>query len=187
MITSFNKGSIPYAVTDISDSSLSLLADSGDDDRIAALMKDNGWKKTGDHDKYLYGMHPVFNYSKDALKAYIFFQLACRSTLNNAWVPLDRCINIGALERRIKDPEYGYMLSGEDMTCYLLAKAVYTDKRFSDTSISMIEKSMAGSDRDVLVPKLEKVFFRFTDKLLSMLESGQYDSITEALFSYAGY
>ncbi len=179
---------IPYAVLDEEDSTVRILISEDSRELFKKLAAKMGWKKIKDKsgDLYLYGMRHFLYYSCNGIMLIACCQLACRSTLNNGWVPLDRRINGQALENSRKKEKICY-LGAEDELCYLTAKCVYTKKKFNDNDIERIEACMSVVDREMLIPKLEGVFFRFTDRMLQMLDRKEYADIVASLLCFAEY
>lgn len=102
-------------------------------------------------------------------------------------MPLDRKINIDIL-KRVRNGNAGFPVPGyEDELCYLLAKCVYTQKSFSAGDIERIGECLAHADKEVLMPKLEGVFFRFSERVLEMAKKGEYEDIIPSLFKFADY
>ena len=181
---------IAYAVLDDEDRLLRILIHNSQKKQWMGAAKNKGLKQIKDKsgDVYLYGMDHFLYYDIDGERLIVCCQLACRSTLNGEWVPLDRKINNGALDKAIySEEDKAYAPGAEDFLCYLLAKCVYTEGGFSDSDKQRIEQCMSKTKKQVLMPKLEGVFFCFTEKLLQMLEAKDYDSIIEALYRYAEY
>lgn len=179
---------ITYAVLDEEESLIRILIPEDSRAFLKALASKSGWKQCRDRsgDLYLYGTKHFLYYSINEIRLIVCCQLACRSTLNNGWVPLDRKINGQALER-VRMEGNIYYLGVEDELCYLTAKCVYTDRTFDPRDIRRIEACMSVADRAALIPKLEGVFFRFTDRLLQLLAAGKYADIIASLWRFAAY
>ena len=167
-----------------------ILCDKSDRKTIAGFLKKQGFKGKRSafrNDKYLYGTDPFMKFEKAGQSVVLVCQIACRSTLHGEWVPLDRKINLDALQRIRRDQAGIPLLSYEDELCYLLAKGVYTEKAFSEDCRKRIGLCMKHVQRDVLLPKLEGVFFCFTEKMLVLLEQERYEDIIPALWRFAEY
>ena len=181
---------IPFARLDEEADTLRILiAPEKKNDFIAAAVKSH-WKRVKDRSKdlYLYGMEHFLYYRFDEITLIVCCQLACRSTLNGEWVPLDRKINISAIDRIVKSTsEDIYEPMPEDFLCYLLARCVYTNQEFTPYDISRIEACRKKCDETILAPKIDGVFFHFSDTMLQMIDHGEYDHIIDALWSYSDY
>lgn len=183
-----SENGISYALLDNEEKEVRIPISEESREAVKKLAGKAGWKKMKDRsgDLYLYGMKHFLYYLVENCRLIICCQLACRSTLNDGWVPLDRKINGQALsDIRIKD-QICY-LGAEDELCYLLAKCVYTVKFFKDADRKRLEEDMSTVDAAGLLPKLEGVFFRFTDKILELLHEKKYDDIITALWRFAEY
>lgn len=182
-----SRSNIPYAVMDEGIYTRILISEK-DLDTFNTLACRYGWKKIKDRtgDLYLYGMKHFLYYSAENLKLCVCCQLACRSTLNNGWVPLDRKINNQVLEHICTRNNICY-LGAEDELCYLTAKCVYTEKVFNKDDIKRIENCMAVISKTALLPKLESIFFKFTDKLFLLLTKREYTDIIASLWRFSSY
>ena len=166
-----------------------ILCEKQEREKLAALLKKEGWRENRAvfrQDKYLYGTEPFLAMEKGNARLVLLCQIACRSTLHGEWVPLDRQINLGALDRLRREDGLP-RLSCEDELCYLLAKCVYTEKAFAEPDVSRIAVCLKKADREILMPKLTGVFFRFTERLLQLAEEKKYEEIIPSLWRFAEY
>lgn len=188
IIRSMKANSIAFAVLDADNSSMIVLASPSSKDNIKSLLACQGWKKIKDNKKelYLYGMDRFLYYVQGNQKLTVCFQISCKSTLNGEWIPLDKKINDAALNRVKVEDEYVY-LSPEDDLCYVLAKCVYTEKTFAGADVERIERDFTRADINILLPKLEGVFFKFTRILIGMLNRKAFDRVIEELWCFADY
>ncbi|GEM_PF-6063712 len=187
--TEIQKKSLCFAVLEEREHFSRIFVSLRDKDKVSRIFEDNSWNKLKEtpRESYLYGMEHFCYYESHGEKITVVFQLACRSTLNSAWVPLDRKINLTAIERITLDSNGIPRLCAEDELCYFLAKCVYTDKTFDLQDIKRIESCFAKSDINQLMPKIESVFFRFSQKMLEMVQNKEYDHIINALWAFAEY
>lgn len=183
-----SQSGIAYAILDKEESCLRILIAEDCQNLFKTSASKAGWKAVKDKsgDLYLYGTKRFMYYSVYGITLIVCCQLACRSTLNDGWVPLDRKINGHALED-LRLEERIYFLGAENELCYLTAKCIYTEKNFCASDIKRIEACMSVIDRELLLPKLEGIFFRFTDGLLQLLEQRKYIDIIPALWRFAAY
>lgn len=188
LAVSLSQAEIPYAIIDQDETFISILIAEKSRESFKALAAESKWKKIKDKSKdlYLYGMKHFLNYSMNGIKLHVCCQLACRSTLNNGWIPLDRKINDHLFEH-IRSINSVCYLGVEDELCYLTAKCVYTEKEFHPADIERIKGCMIAADRTQLVPKLEGIFFHFTDILLQLLTEQRYSDIVASLWRFAAY
>ena len=186
----FSESNILFALLDDEEQTLRILASSEKKKDIAMAMQKKGIKKLKDKSKdlYLYGMDHFDYYEINGVKLTVCYQLACRSTLNGEWIPLDRKINNYVMDRIVETNEKGiFTPMPEDYLCYLLAKGVYTQKCFSDYDIKRIEEVREKVDNSILTPKIDGVFFRFSDTILKMTKDNAYEDIVDALMRYSDY
>ncbi len=181
---------LKVALLDIEENLLRILVDAEQKEQYVQLIRKLGWQQQKDTSKdlYLYGMDHFLYFTMENVKLVVCCQLACRSTLNGEWVPLDRKINNYALERVVTENAAVMPVpAAEDYLCYLLAKCVYTEEAFCKEDIARIENCMKQVKEPQLSDKLEGVFFYFTKNILEMINKNQYDEIVEALWCYSDY
>ncbi len=188
IVAVLEQAGIAYACLEQSEKDIQLLISESQRDFLKKTVLKSGWKKVKDKsgDLYLYGMKRFMYYSVGDIRVTVCCQLACRSSLNEGWVPLDAKINSQAL-LDTKEREGFSVLKPEDELCYLLAKCVYTVKEFKKDDIERIKKCFDLSDKEQLLPKLQSVFFRFTERLLQLMGENKYEKIISALWSFAEY
>ncbi len=175
-----------YCILDTSENEVSFLISKDADSIIKNAMK--GWRKIKEKDVYLYSLKPILHYRKKNYEVYFHFKLSCRSTLNGAWVPLERSINDTVLENAVIDVNTGLrVLAADDAVCYLLADCIYTKKFFPYEKRKTILQKLEKADKDILNEKLSKIFFKFSEKLLGMVEREEFDEIIPAYFAFARY
>ena len=184
------KENLKYAVLGNEQEETLILLSPDDEVNLLKISKQEKWINTDNKikQKCLYGMHEYLYFSFNNYRFAFCFQLGCKSTLNNAWVPLDRCINIGALDRVLrKDGKNYYQLSNEDYLCYLLAKSVYTDKEFKKETIALIDELVKDINIEAFMKKLSFVFFKFTDEMTRLVQAGKYTNIISDFWQFAEY
>lgn len=182
------KNDIEYAILDVSDSIINILCKAEKKKQVKQALGSDGWKRIKDtsNDVYLYGMDHFLYFENNGMKTVICFQIACRSTLNGEWVPLDRKINTYAMSLIESRDGLSY-LCPEDELCYLLAKCVFTKKKFSETDTTRIKNCFGRVSIEKLMPKLEGVFFRFSGKMMDMIRQGDFNNIISSLWQFAEY
>lgn len=70
---------------------------------------------------------------------------------------------------------------------YLLVRSVFDKKFFKSKYIREIEKRIQLLDDKDFVYMCEKVFFKFTDRLIEMVKSKQYDNIIIEYKTFTDY
>ncbi len=190
VLLDLNNRGCKYCVINVSDSVMELLVEDDFYFCIDDILNRKEWKHEKNNDQYLYGLQPREKYRKKNDCIVFNYKLACRSTLNDAWVPLDRCVNDRALQNGIYDEKRGLnVLAKDDEICYLLAFSVYTEKCFSENNKAILNDNIAtlGDKAKMLEYKLSKVFFRFSDKILELAMKNEYDDIIPSLYSFCEY
>lgn len=184
-----NENGIRFCILDEEDKLIRLLVDYNEREKCLTLLKKLGMKTVKDSSKdiYLYGMNR-FDYLQEKDKSVtVCYQVACRSTLNGEWVPIDRIVNLTALNDVRTESEGMKYLGYIDEVCYLLAKCVYTQKAFAKEDVDRITYSYGKADKVLLLQKLELVFFGFASNMMKMIEEQNFDDIIVKFMSYSDY
>lgn len=187
LFTSFDAHNIKYAILDNNKTELNIIIP--EKTQIGSIMKKNGFNRVNrnTNDLFLYGMIPFQYYTNGEINICVCNQVACRSTLNGEWVPLDRKINLNIFNFIRKTSDNLSILCSEDEFCYLLAKSVYTNGIFCEEDINRISVLLEEIDEKKLFPKLEGVFFKFTKQIFEMCKEHKFDEIVQAVWSFAEY
>ncbi len=154
-----------------------------------------GWKRGkhpwdfGSNFRFLYSMTPFRWYHKGSIFLDVAYQLACRSPNAGEWMPLDELIQIDVWSRRREEPKtpWKYRLALEVELVHLLTRCIFDKRTFNDAYIASIACLFPQANRKCLNDYLERVFFRFTPILITMLEENQYDRIRDAYHSFVDY
>lgn len=183
-----NQSGFSYAVLDDEKELKRLLIASGDKKAVAKWAAAQGWKPLKDRsgDQYLYGMDRFLYYQVEGCRVILCCQAGCRSTLNGEWIPLDRCINLTALQDAVQEGDCR-VLCPVDRVCYLLAKGVYTEQHFSEQDRARIFAALEQADPQRLLEKMRMVFFRFAEQMIAMARQGEFDRMRAALWGFADY
>lgn len=143
-------------------------------------------------DVFLYGVDRFVQYKNTSnVLIDLNFQLAVRSLDAGQWIPLDEAIQRSAWENmRFYRDETGLMywtLGFEDELVALIARSVFDKRRFEEGYVQRIGELFTLTDTTTVLEKLEKVFFKFTPFLWSLLETKQYDEIVKKHLEFRGY
>ena len=73
------------------------------------------------------------------------------------------------------------------MIIYLITRSVFEKNKFTEAYIREIDKRMRFLVSPDARRKLEKVFFKFTNTLLKMVNKGKYKEILTAYLMFTDY
>lgn len=142
---------------------------------------------------YLYGVDKfefIYN-SKTEVLFDLNFQIAVRSLDAGQWIPLDQEIQNSAWENRTfyKDENnFSYWkLSYEDEFICILARAIFDKESMDKGYRKRISQLFNIIEKDKVVNKLEKIFFKFTPYLIKYIENNQYDEIKKNYINFKEY
>lgn len=162
---------------------------------LRRFARDQKWRRLvhpfdiyASNTKFLYAMDPFHFYIKDEIKIDVCFQLACRSTNQGEWMPLDQEINRSVWESSYYCNENNwYMLGCEDEIIHLLTRCIFDKKTVTDGYKKRIFALFEASDHNLVLKKMAVVFFKFTESLYNSVLSGQIDSIHSDYIQFKAY
>jgi hypothetical protein len=172
------------------------LARKNDKKRWVNILYKIGFQKKILHplwnDIRLYGVDrfDMFSNKNNGISLDFHYQLVCRSTNNREWIPLDKDIQNSAWKNRqlIKQRKLQYYaLSNEDYFLHLITRCIFDKGFFSEEYIKEIKKYEPILHLTLLTSKFNKVFFKFTNTLLHMINIGEFNKIREAYISFSEY
>jgi hypothetical protein len=182
---------MPYVLLSYDENNMFVLSHSEQKYQFRQTIKRLGGKfikNSRKSEQFLYGMDVFDDFYYEGFIITITFQLACKSTMHGAWIPLDKTIGEYALENRVIDTKSGlYRLEDRRCLVYKLAKCVFTDKIFSQAAKREIQDYEALISDNQLVLFLEKVFFKFTPTLIKMLKNRDFDNIISSCYRFSDY
>ena len=121
----------------------------------------------------------------------IYKQLLVRSLTSGIWIPLDKIIQKSAFENRTKfeisSGEYAFILCNIDKIVYSISNSVFTTKVFSENDISFITRKLSQIDVEQLEYRLDKVFFKYTEKLMEQINNGSFNQILHDYIRFKEY
>lgn len=191
-----NGNELPDRLTEGKDIDLLVLPD--DIEKLRTALEGIGFhriaafKGTGNGYRFAYGLieNQIFrkNTPQGGLYVDADFALMCMSLQPKIWIPLDKAITRDAFANRVYNQELKcWELDEETRLIYLLARCVFDKHQFTDVYIREIEKRRALMNRRSVAEKLQKVFFRFTPRLISMLNAREYQNIFNAYITFQDY
>lgn len=188
IVDKFDANNIPYAFLKDGENSVNFLIEFSDVSKVSKMMKELGFqkRKSPSKDIYMYGMNKFVYYQKEDFQVIFRFQISCKSSLHGEWIPLDRVINVDALERRTKIGDI-YYLDTADYLCFLLADSVYTEGAFDDKRSSLISYLYEKVDKAIFTSKIEKVFFKFSEEIISLIEEHRLEKVISELYKFSDY
>lgn len=145
----------------------------------------NGWA-------FYYGLpeHQIWKLDCCPYDIYIdiSFKLCCMSLTQYAWVPLDSYIQRYMWENKVWDEKNNWWIMDiNSRYAYYFIRCVFDKKTFSDKYINEIEKSKYQIDTNIVSSLLEKAFFKFTGKLLELVEEKKYQEIITEYKKFKDY
>lgn len=112
------------------------------------------------------------------IHADISFKLSCLSLTQCAWVPLDSFIQKYMWDNKVwEEKNNWWIMDINSRFAYYFVRCIFDKKTFSDKYIYEIENSKSLIDINIVSSLLEKVFFKFTEKLLELVEEQKYQEI----------
>lgn len=175
---------------------IDILVNKEDENEFISFFHENDYM-TIDHpfkyDTFLYGVDRFeFKYNNNNKILFdLNFQIAFRSLDKGQWIPLDQIIQESAWKNkkfeRLND-NFGYWtLSYEDEFICLIARSIFDKKEFQSGYISKIDELLNVIDKEDVLQKLNRVFFKFTPYLVEYVEDKDYDNIIKNYLEFKEY
>ena len=116
------------------------------------------------------------------------FKLACKSITPNVWIPLDNIIQEDIWKKRCFDEKNGWwIMDDQTILIYLFVRSIFDKHEFKQGYVEGIEERKYLLNDENTQEKLRKVFFKYTDRLIQMIESKRYDEIIQDYKTYLNY
>ena len=153
--------------------------------RIPPLGRENGYRFAYQLPEYQFwqlgGIEQIFYI--DAC-----FKLMCKSLTPKYWVPLDESINRAIWENKCWDENLKcWAMDDKTLVVYLLARAVFDKKNFSDVYIQEIEQRKYLLEDKQVYDMLRTVFYKYTDTLINLLRKSEYTKIVNSYITFKEY
>ena len=132
--------------------------------------------------KFLYQMRPFELLKINDTYCEIFFQLPSMSLHPMTWMPLDKMI-----QSLVWNDNGSRTINPVCLYIYRLCWALFNDKGFSERTVDTLRKNKHVLKEKIFSECMSKVFFRFTDKMISLLESESFDEIIPAYRKFSDY
>ncbi len=171
---------------------IDLLIHEDDYSRFEEKMFELGCRKEEKADnRFLYGLKgDIMWYMPDYMETFrvhVFSKLSCKALLP-FWIPLDKKIQKRIWEEKIWDKENEWwIVDNETRFVYLLVRCIFDKKQFMDVYIEDIKKYKEIIDMDLTKELLSTVFFKYTNRLLFMIDNNKFEDIIEDYISYSEY
>lgn len=118
----------------------------------------------------------------------VFEKLSCLSLTPKMWIPLDDVINQSVWQNKVFDDKNDwFIMADEDILIYMIVRSIFDKQEFKDVYIHDIEVKKSYLDNENVKFKLEKVFFKYTDRLIYMLKQCRYDEIIKDYITFCDY
>ena len=175
---------------------IDILIKKEDESKFVEFFLENNYKTIKHplkYDVFLYGANR-FEFKYNINNNILFdlnFQVVVRSLDAGQWVPLDQIIQESAwknkrFEQQIAD--FGYWtLSYDDEFISLLARSIFNKREFQKGYKKRITELFKLINKEVVVKKLNMVFFKYTPCLMEMIEKQKFDEIITNYFKFKEY
>ena len=147
-------------------------------------------KKAGWNFAYKLPEHQFWQFNSKDFTLYIdtAFKLCCKSLTPNVWIPLDNCINECIWKNKVFDKTNNWwIMDDETILIYMFCRSIFDKKEFKSGYIAEIEKRKALLNNETIKNKLSKVFFKYTDFLISQVKKGDYENIINNYLTFKNY
>jgi hypothetical protein len=140
--------------------------------------------------RFLYGMDENVKYQhlRTGIQVDAYAQLCTKSICMNAWLPLEKEINRAVWENKVwNDEKKWWEINEEVLILYLVTRSIFEKQRFTEEYIEEIEKRKKLLCKPTVQGFFEKVFFRFTNELIALIEARRYEEIIGRYMRFEDY
>tara|TARA_B100000212_G_scaffold334073_1_gene304308 strand:- start:330 stop:962 length:633 start_codon:yes stop_codon:yes gene_type:complete len=175
------------------DNDLDLLVKADCNKKLIKIMQNYSFKvhiEKFSSNEYLYKSLPHIHFYnfKNNIHFDVVNNLSYKSPNNNEWVSVHEEIQKSIWENRLKTNYFWfYKPSIQDELIHLICHCLFDKKSFNNKYKGRIEELISKCDEVNLRNHLELIFFKFTDKLISILNNGKFDNINQEYFSFSNY
>lgn len=137
---------------------------------------------------FLYPMDDGDWFTKNKVIVEVFYQINVHALRKNAIIPLDESINQSIWNNRVWNSEKNWwQVDDKNLIVYLLARAIFDKKEFNSIYIAEIKHRKNLLNEEDVIKKLYLVFFRFTDRLIYLVENERYSEIIHEYIKFSDY
>jgi hypothetical protein len=176
------------------DKDIDILVKHEDKGKFQKVLYSNGFKKKihpwdfGNNFIFLYAMDKLEFYSKGDINLDICYQLCCRSINAKEWMPIDQLINNSVWENKRCNKRYDWFeLSYEDELVHLLTRCIFDKGEFNFGYRKRITELMRKVDMTEEYKRLNVVFFKFSYRLIELIEKNEFDKIVNEYMTFTEY
>ena len=175
------------------DNDLDLLIEHKNISSIKKILLRNNFKhkrKLLDTDTYLYKSKPHIHFYdyKNKIHLDIVNNLSYRSPNNNEWISVHEKIQKSLWKNLIKTNElWLYKPSNKDLLLHIICHCIFDKKNINYKYQAKIKYLFRNCDTVEIKDLLGLVFFKFTDKLISMINNNNMEVIVKEYFAFSDY
>ena len=172
---------------------LDLLVKSNYNKILQKIMHNYGFKMRKEkfhHNIYLYKSLPHIHFYnfKNKLHVDVVNNLSYRSPNNNEWVSVHEQIQKSIWENKLKTSFlWLYKPSAHDELIHLICHCLFDKRNFNNRYKLRIKELLTECDKFLLRNNLEHVFFKFTERLITILNNNEFDILIQEYFSFSNY
>ncbi len=161
---------------------ITLLAENGYNRILHPNSVEAGWR-------LLYGAEDCVKFiNADLIEVDIHTSLCVKSSMMNGWVPLDKKINADMWQFKFWDEKLlCWRINDRIAFVYEIARCIFDKAAFNEAYIQEIEKNKSLLDAQDVIDYMHLVFFKFTEKLRTLIKEGRYHQIVDEYYHFMDY
>lgn len=139
---------------------------------------------------FLYGVKEFIKFKniKTGLEIDACFQICTKSINMNAWIPLDKAINMSIWKNRVWDKKNSWwIMDDENLVVYLITRCVFEKNAFNSQYIYEIKCRKHFLEKNECIEKLNLIFFSFTNELIKLIKNDDYEKIQNTYMKFTKY
>ena len=175
------------------DNDLDLLVKADCNKKLIKIMKNYSfkvYKEKFSSNEYLYKSLPHIHFYnfKENIHFDVVNNLSYKSPNNNEWVSVHEEIQKSIWTNKLKTNFFWfYKPNFQDELIHLICHCLFDKKSFNNKYKTRIKELISKCDEVNLRNHLELIFFKFTDKLIHILNNDEFDNINQEYFSFSDY
>ena len=145
----------------------------------------NGWY-------FSYGLQEYQFWKKADINYDLFidtsFTLCCKSLIPKIWIPLDKKINDAIWEKKyFNEKNLNWQIDDQNLIVYLIVRCIFDKQHFSTNYISEIQEYNSLLSDNYVNEALRLIFFKFTPRLIELIQNNKFDLIFHEYITFLEY
>lgn len=187
-----NENNVDYRIINELPNGIKILVKYSDKGILTNLLRNSGFDNV-EHDLcknsgyiYRYQLHELELYVKGKKMIEICYELYCMSLTLKTLIPLDKLIQNEAWNKEVLSNHMKF-LSEDIYIVFLITQCVFLQKNFDDHARQFLYERREILQTEKVYMYLKKVFFSYTEQLISLVSQNKFENIYFDYISFMNY